>query len=72
MCHKGQHHVCPLPLGFIFQTGGSEDREIVNDAAEALAQEESLQVGHDGLPLVIVGVGQVLQRQTIREEAIFG
>lgn len=38
----------------------------MDDATQALAQEESLQVGHDGLPLVIVGVGQVLQRQTIR------
>lgn len=66
MSHEGQHHVCPLPLGFIFQTGGCEDREVVNNATKALAQKESLQVGHDGLPLVIVGVGQVLQRQTIR------
>ena len=58
---EGQEHVGPPPLRIVFQTGGGEDGQALDDAPEPLAENQVLQVGRDGLPLVVVGVGESRQ-----------
>lgn len=68
--HEGQQRVGSAPFCVVFQTDGVEHRETINDSAKSLAEDESLQVGGNGLPLVIVGIRESRQRQDIGEEAM--
>jgi hypothetical protein len=54
----------------VFQTDSREHGETVNDPSESLAENQSLEVGHDGLPLVVVRIRKPRQRQDLREEAM--
>lgn len=51
---KGQNNVCPAPLWNVLQKGCVQDFEILNLIIELLAGNESLEIGHDVLPWLVV------------------
>lgn len=70
--HEDQQAVSPPPFRIVFQTDGGEHREAVDDASEAPAEDQGLQVRDDGLPLVVVRVREPRQGKGFGQEAMAG
>jgi hypothetical protein len=60
MQHKDKDHVCSTPLSICLEVLGRIYRETFHQGSDPFAQNESLQVPHDGLPLGIVWIGEDL------------
>lgn len=68
--HEDQQAVSPPPFRIVFQTDGGEHREAVDDASEAPAEDQSLQVCNNGLPFVVVRVREPRQGKGFGQEAM--
>ena len=52
----------------MLKPGGREDGELVGDSSNAAAQDESLKLGDDGLPFVVVGVRETSEGEDLGQK----
>lgn len=70
MGDEAEEGVGAAPFCIVFETDGAEDGKTFDDGPEAAGEDESLQVGHDGLPLVVVGIREAGEGEGVWEEAV--
>ncbi|KUI56631.1 hypothetical protein VP1G_10829 [Cytospora mali] len=68
--HEGQQTVGSPPFCVVFQTDGREHGETVDDSPQPPTEDQGLQVGGDGFPLVVVWIRESRQGQDFRQKAI--
>ena len=71
VCHEAQQRICSPPFRVVFQTSGGEHRKTINDTSQSLGQDQGLKVGGNSFPLVVIWVGQPLERQFAGKKSIF-
>jgi hypothetical protein len=70
VCDEAKNAVCSAPLLRILKVVRRQDRELVDDASQSLAQDETLQVLDNVLPWLVVFVWKSVEGRLSREETI--
>lgn len=56
MSHETQQGVRSPPFRIMFQTGCGKYRKSFNDSTKSLAQDQALDICHNSLPFVVIGI----------------
>lgn len=70
MRDEAKNRICSPPFGLSEKKFSPENRQRIHYPTKSLGKYQALKVAHNGLPGLVVAIGQDVERYLIRQEAI--